>query len=242
MARVVLRNLNTGVLVEATVGIVDGRAAVEGDHVVSGVPGTGAPVGTAYLDPGGSVLGRVLPTGRPVDLVKVGEGSALEVSVLDVTSPHAFVRAADLGVDPAVTPARANSDGALLARLEAVRRAAGALVGLSSPAIPRLVLVAPSPDREADLSGWATSMGRMHHAFPITGALCTAAAAHIPGTVVNEAAAPAGGRLRIRHPKGVVDVTADVAADGPEVVVRSVGVVRTARRLMTGEAHVVVPG
>jgi 2-methylaconitate cis-trans-isomerase PrpF len=239
-AGVVLRNLNTGVLIAATVGIVAGRAAVEGDHVVAGVPGSGAPVGTAYLDPGGSVLGRVLPTGRPVDWIGVGDNRQIEVSVVDVTSPHAFVRAADIGVDAAIAPARANSDHELLARLEAVRRAAGALVGLSSPAIPRLVIVAPSPDGEADLDGRATSMGRMHHALPMTGALCMAAAAHIPGSVVHEAAASATGRLRIRHPKGVVDLTADVAADGPEVVVRSVGVVRTARRLMTGEAHIVV--
>jgi 2-methylaconitate cis-trans-isomerase PrpF len=241
-ARVVLRNLNTGVLVEATVGIVAGRAAVEGDHAVAGVPGTGAPVRTAYLDPGGSVLGRVLPTGRPVDLVEVGDGPALELSLVDVTSPHAFVRAEDLGLDPLPVPARANADDALLARLETVRRAAGAMVGLSSPAIPRLVIVAPSADGEADLEGRATSMGRMHHALPMTGALCMAAAAHIPGSIVHRVATPAAGCLRIRHPKGVVDLTADVAADGDEIVVRSVGVVRTARRLMTGEAHVVVPG
>jgi 2-methylaconitate cis-trans-isomerase PrpF len=165
----------------------------------------------------------------------------MEVSVVDVASPHAFVRAADVDVDPGITSARANSDEAFLARLEAVRRAAGALVGLSSPAIPRLVIVAPPADSEADLYARATSMGRMHHALPMTGALCAAAAASIPGTVVHQAAAPTGGRLRIRHPKGVVEVTADVAANGPEVEVRSVGVVRTARRLMTGEAHVVVP-
>jgi hypothetical protein len=174
-------------------------------------------------------------------VVGLDGGREVELSLVDVTSPHAFVRAADIGVDGEVEPARVNADGELLARLEAVRRAAGALAGLASPAIPRLVIVAPSLDGAADLDGRATSMGRMHHAFPMTGALCTAAAAHIPGTVVHQTVGAACGRLRIRHPKGIVDLTADVAVDGPDIVVRSVGAVRTARRLMTGEAHVVVP-
>jgi 2-methylaconitate cis-trans-isomerase PrpF len=238
---VTLRNLNTGVLVEAVVQVVDGRSAVEGDQVVAGVPGSGAPVSTAYLDPGGSVLGRVLPTGRPADTVEL-DGGTVEVSLVDVTSPHVFVRAADLGVDPALVPAEANADVELLRRLEDVRRAAGCLVGLDSPAVPRLVLVAPSPDDGADLDGRATSMGRVHHAFPMTGALCTAAAARIPGTVVHDVATLSTGPLRLRHPKGVVELTADVAVDGSNAAVRSVGVVRTARRLMTGEAHIVDRG
>lgn len=236
---VTLRNLNTGVRVVATLGVVDGRAAIEGDQTVAGVPGTGAPVRTAYLEPGGSVLGRVLPTGSPTDPLTLDDGTTIEASLVDVTSPHAYVRAADVGFDVTGAPADANADAGLLARLEAIRAAVGRLVGLDSPAIPRLALVAPPADDGADLDARATSMGRVHHAFPITGALCTAAAAQIPGTVVHDVAAPGAGRLRLRHAKGVVDLSAEVSGDGPDVVVASVGVTRTARRLMTGAAHIV---
>ena len=100
---------------------------------------------------------------------------------------------------------------------------------------------APPPIRIPAEFAAAQSAEPRPFTFPMTGALCTAAAAHIPGTVVHETVGAASGGLRIRHPKGIVELAADVAADVPEVVVRSVGVVRTARRLMTGEAHVVVP-
>ncbi|MDH4076009.1 MAG: hypothetical protein OEW29_08735, partial [Acidimicrobiia bacterium] len=59
-----LRNLNTGVVIRATIPLTaDGRAAWDGDTVIDGVPGTGAPIVTDYLDPGGSVTGKLFPTG-----------------------------------------------------------------------------------------------------------------------------------------------------------------------------------
>ncbi|MGI9612975.1 MAG: PrpF domain-containing protein [Acidimicrobiales bacterium] len=226
-ATVTLRNLNTGVRVRSTVPLHDGRAAVEGDTSVAGVPGTGPAIVTDYLDPGGSVLGSVLPTGKAQELIELPDGSAIEASIIDVTSPHAFVRQADVDLDD-------------LARLEAIRAACGEAVGLDSLAVPRLVIVDPPADAAADIECRATSMQRVHHAMPMTGALCTAAAAGLDGTIPNETASGpdvAPGKLRLRHPKGVVELRAEVI--GSEV--RSVGVTRTARRLFRGHAFVVIP-
>ena len=239
-AQVKLRNLNTNVRIDATVPLADGRAAVEGEHVVAGVPGTGAPITTDYLEPGGSVLGRALPTGNPIDRITTLDGEALDVSIVDVTSPHAFVRACDLGLDVNISPATANTDDALLEGLEHVRRAAGALAGLDSPAIPRLALVAPPDSTGADLDARAMSMQRMHHAFPMTGALCAAGAARIPGTIVAQSAVSPEGPVLLRHAKGVIEIDAVVRSGGDGPHVASVSVVRTARRLMTGQAHVVL--
>ncbi len=224
-----LRNLNTGVRVRAVVPLVGGRCAVEGALAIAGVPGTGPAITTDYLDPGGSVLGSVLPTGNAVDRITFGRSDSIDVSIVDVTSPHAFVRGTDVDLGD-------------LARLELIRTACGAAVGLESPAIPRLIIVTPSKDDDADIQAQAVSMQRIHHAFPMTGALCLAAAARIEGTIANEAAsrrpvisAP-GVTIRLRHPKGVIELRADV--DGDEV--RSVGVTRTARRLLRGDAFVVL--
>jgi 2-methylaconitate cis-trans-isomerase PrpF len=67
--------------------------------------------------------------------------------------------------------------------------------------------------------------------------------AHQPGPAARTHPARSGpgpGPLRIRQPKGVVVVTDDVGGGGaPEV--RSVGMVRTARRLMAGTAWVRQP-
>ncbi len=226
-AIVILRNLNTGVRVRSTVPLNDGRAAVEGEVSVAGVAGTGPAITTDYLDPGGSVLGSVLPTGRAQDRIGLEDGTEIEASIVDVTSPHAFVRSTDLDL----------SD---LDRLETIRATCGEAVGINSLAIPRLVIVDPSSDSGADIEARATSMQRIHHAFPMTGALCTAAAVGLAGTIPNEVMqGPGVGQrsLRLRHPKGVVEVRADVR--GNEV--RSVGVTRTARRLFRGDAFVVMP-
>lgn len=226
-ATVTLRNLNTGVRVRSTVPLHEGRAAVEGDASVAGVPGTGAPVVTDYLDPGGSVLGSVLPTGQACDRVALNDGTEIEASIVDVTSPHAFVRGADVDLHD-------------LDQLELIRAACGETVGLDSLAIPRLVIVDSPTDGHADIECRATSMQRLHHAIPMTGALCTAAAVGLDGTIPNDAATePAGSNrtLRLRHPKGVVELRAEVS--GNEVL--SVGVTRTARRLLRGDAFVVMP-
>ena len=50
-----------------------------------------------------------------------------------------------------------------------------------------------------------------------------------------------GSAIRIRHPRGVVVLTADVDSAASPPRVRSVGAVRTARRLMAGTAYVRSP-
>ena len=254
-----LRNENTGVRIVARVPVRDGRACVDGDLYVPGVPHPGAPISTEYLDPAGSVLGAVLPTGSPCDRVSTPYGT-LAVSLVDVTHPYAFVRAADLGLDLLeATPAALNSDQALLAGLEQVRARCAVHLGITgdmraaterSPVVPRLILVQTPDDTEggpgqaADLLALATSMGSVHHALPMTGALCAAAAAALRGTIPNLVRAQAfrgDGAIRIRHPKGVVMMTADVDPTSSPPTVYSVGVVRTARRLMTGTVHLRQP-
>jgi len=260
VTRLRLKNENTGVHVMATVPVQDGRARVDGDLRVPGVPHPGAPIVTSYLKPGGGVLGGTVPTGQLRDRVTLG-GDAIEVTILDVTHPCAFVRAGEMGLRLGeVSPASMNADPDTLRRLEDIRAACSVLLKAvptaadaagQAPAVPRLVIVdadrfpaAGGADRErADIRAIGLSMGKVHHALPMTAALCLAAAAAIPGTIPAQLAgsptvSAAGTEVRVRHPKGVVALMADVtgsAGAGPEV--RSVGVVRTARRLMAGSVY-----
>jgi 2-methylaconitate cis-trans-isomerase PrpF len=250
-----LRNENTGVRIVARVPVRDGRARVDGELCVPGVPHPGAPIRTDYLDPAGGVLGAALPTGAPCDRVSTPYGE-FSVSLVDVTSPYALIHAADLDLDLRhAQPPALNADPALLTRLERIRASCAVHLGRApdleaaterSTGIPRLVLVQEADARDdeagtpADLLALGVSMGKVHHALPMTGALCMAAAAALPGTIPNlvrGAAAGDGGAVRIRHPKGVVVMTAEVDLTTAPPAVRSVGAVRTARRLMTGTAH-----
>lgn len=251
-----LENGNTGGVVEQSVP-VDGAGAPRyaGDFAVDGVPGTGARIVSRFLDPGGSETSGVFPTGErtePLDVAGVGTVAA---SLVDVASPCVFVRATDLGLTAAEPPATIDADPDLVERLERVRAAACVRYGFVddpdraaevSPGIPKLAVVGERrpyptvgggevrPD-EYDLLARIMSMGKAHHAYAVTGAMCTAVAATLPGTVPAEFAGFEGrpAEVTIGHPKGTMTVGVDL--DGDDVVATTVD--RTARKLMTGELY-----
>lgn len=238
------RNRNTGVLVRMRVPVIDGLAAVDGEKRDSDVVAPGAPILTTYLDPGGSVLDGTLPTGSPTDRIAVDGLGTIEVSIVDVTSPVVFVAAADLGLRGDEDPHRINADPEALARVELVRGALARHVGLAgvgddpaevSPSQPKLAVCASGDD--GALLARIFSMGRMHHAFTMTGVMCAAAACALEGTIPRRTSpAPADGVVRVRHPRGVAQARIELDPDDPTEVA-SVGVERTARRIMVGEVY-----
>jgi 2-methylaconitate cis-trans-isomerase PrpF len=94
---------------------------------------------------------------------------------------------------------------------------------------------------EIDLLVRALSMGLLHHAMMGTAAVAIAAAAAVPGTLVNRAAG--GGErdsVRFGHPSGTLQVGAEATQeDGQWSVVRA-SMSRSARVLMEGRVR--VPG
>jgi 2-methylaconitate cis-trans-isomerase PrpF len=244
-----LYNTNTRKLVVARVPVIDGEAAVVGDFELPGVAGEGARIALDFLDPGGAVTGKLLPSGRPRDALEVPGAGQLEVSLVDATNPVVFVRAKDVGLLGTELPDAVDSDRGLLARLEAIRVSGARLMGLrESPALPKVAVVAPPvafrtldsrlfQASEADVSARVISMGKCHRAFALTAAMCLAVAARIEGTVVQEALAPAAGPhpdIRLAHPSGVLPINAGVERKGELWQARQVTVYRTARRLMEG--------
>jgi len=92
-----------------------------------------------------------------------------------------------------------------------------------------------------DVVGRIMSMGRLHRSYALTGAICTAVAAQVEGTLVHAAArpGPAGERtVRIGHPAGIIEVGAKVLRRDGTWTAEKVVTRRTARRLMEGMALV----
>ena len=252
-----IHNTNTQKVIHAHVPVESGQAAVRGDFALDGVPGTGARIALDFLDPGGAVTGRLLPTGRAQDLLEVPGLGPVSASLVDATNPMVFVRAKDLGLDGTERPEDLDGRPGLPARLEAIRAAAAVRMGLArtpeeasrtSTAVPKIAIVAPpaayrtlagaTVESDAvDLVARIVSMGKVHRAFALTGAMCLAVAARIPGTLPHEAGALAGaaGDVRIGHPSGVLPIASAIAPgrDGAPVA-QTVTVYRTARRLMEG--------
>lgn len=249
-------NRNTSKLVHASVPVRAGAATVDGDLAVAGINRTGAAIVNEYRSPASAVFPALYPTGSATDRWDVHGVGTVEVSVVDVSHPYLFVQAAAFGLSGIESPAELNQDPSLLERLERLRATATVSLGLASslaeatanvPAVPRIALVAP-PRAYVSTSGAAVaagevdivvrmvSMGRVHHACPVTGVGCLAAACMLPGTVpagVVRSPRP-GQEVRLGHPKGVSSASARIAVDEAGPVVQSVTLVRTARRLMDG--------
>jgi 2-methylaconitate cis-trans-isomerase PrpF len=88
---------------------------------------------------------------------------------------------------------------------------------------------------EVDVVVRFISDGQPHRAIPLTGALCTAAAAKLRGSIVHARLAEqpvAKGMVTIAHPSGRIQVDADMDKETNQL--SSASVFRTARRIMDG--------
>ena len=256
-------NTNTKKIVHSTFGVIDGRAATDGDMAIPGVAGTGAPVRLDFLTPGGATTGSLLPTGNVVDELTVPDVGAIQVSMVDAANACVFVRAADLGLTGRELPDALDQNTELLTKLQKIRRAASVAMGIARDedeartinGVPIIGFVSPPMDAptlsgnpisaaQVDLTVRFLSNGQPHRALPLTASLCTGVAARIAGTVVNQAMGPgAGASVRIGMPSGILTVDADVGrgVDGAWVA-HSGAFYRTARRLFDGRVYYPVAG
>ncbi|KAL7947299.1 PrpF protein [Trichoderma barbatum] len=214
-----------------------------GDYAMDGVPGTQSPITLSFVDPAGAKTGRALPTGNPVDELRLPDGSCVKASLVDVSNPGVFITTASLGIDDAtaanLTPALVEADSALKARLEQVRQAGASAMGLDPKieSVPKVVMLLPAGARKSaqiDIQCLAMSMGQAHKAAPLTLSLCLGAASQIDGTIAAELM---GGEKKqvvtIGHPSGVVDVGTTMRNGKIE----EAKLLRTARVLMKGDVY-----
>lgn len=255
-----IHNTNTGTVFVSKVQVRNGRARVQGDCAIAGVPGTGAEILMDYTDTLGAKTGRLLPTGRAIDSLALQDGRRVEVSIVDAATPCVFIAASSLGLTGSELPPDISADRALIEAIGELQSKAGERIGLYKhwqdvhlPGLPLAVLVAPPADY-TDTNGQAVSagdcdlrarlvfLGKCHDSMAGTGSMCTAAASRVPGSLVSAAVGERAGTdtLRIGHPLGVmtVKVVARPGATPADTRFDALGLQRTARRLMAGTVYV----
>ena len=255
LTQVRIYNTNTHKRIVADVPVDAEGVQEEGNLAIAGVPGTGARQVLWFEQPAGTNGRGLLPTGQALDVVSTAAGP-VRATFVDASNPVIFAAAEDLGlagteVDPLDGwPAKARR------ALEEVRGFAAAALGFAvdpgaaaavSRNIPKVGMVLHPADYKdiygssiaadaQDITARILSMGTLHQAFALTGAMALAAATTVPGSVAWMAAGKAQrAALRIGHPSGVMQVRLRYDDQGQLV---ALGVERTARRLIEGTALV----
>ncbi|HEX9076358.1 MAG TPA: PrpF domain-containing protein, partial [Anaerolineae bacterium] len=216
-----------------------------------------------FSDSAGGVTGRLLPTGNVRDTLDVLGVGRIDVSIVDAGNPCVFTRAEDMGIRGTESADEIDADRELGERIERIRGGVAARLGFvqdwrdaakQSPYVPFIVMVSPPAEYRAvgsgrivaadqvDLVARLVFMLKMHKTYPVSGTVCTGAAARIPGTLVHAVTRPEAqdrSLLLIGHPAGVIDIQALVEKQGETYKLTRASVGRTARRIMEG--YVLVP-
>lgn len=247
-------NTNTNKVIIEHVRVKDGHACMYGEEEIQGVPGTGSRIDEYFMDPAGAVTGTLFPTGNKKDILDVPDYGKAEVTVIDSGNAAVFIKASDLGIRGCEL-VELNQCKEVMEHIERIRGIAAEKLGfvenwqearVKSTAAPEAVIVSASQDY-ADLDGKnvkgegmdicvrSISVGQVHKAYPITGAVATGSAAKIHGTIVNDLLKYKDFEtLKLGHSSGIMSIR--VNGEGEHV--ESVGVVRTARRIMDGYVYI----
>jgi 4-oxalomesaconate tautomerase len=232
-APVRIHMVNSGSVATARFPGADGVVDYDGDVAIAGVPGTAAAVVLDFAGTEGSATGALLPTGYVTDVL-----NGITVTCIDNGMPVVVVAAAALGRTGYETVAELEADSGLGHRVQALRLAAGALMGLgdvSATSVPKVSLIAPPADGGTVCTRTFIPV-RVHDSIGVLGAISVATALLLDGAAGADLAAVKPGQTRfdIEHPTGHLEVEAEVdTTSQPPTVIRS-GVVRTARKLFDG--------
>lgn len=229
-------NVNTRSRIDVTVQTPGRIVTYDGETGIDGVAGTAAAIRLNFLDAWGAVTGSVFPTGRRIDII-----DGVEVTCIDAAMPLVILRARDLGLTGREAPAQLDADLPLLARIEAIRRAAGEAMGLgdvSTSVVPKPVIASDGDDVHSVTSRYFTPR-RCHASHAVTGAIGVATAFALPGTVISGAANQPGTRgISVLHPQGRIDVEVSIEGSGSDARIQRAALVRTARKILQGELHI----
>ncbi|WP_066074606.1 2-methylaconitate cis-trans isomerase PrpF family protein [Neobacillus soli] len=258
VTRVRIYNTNTKRIIVAEIPVANGQIKYEGEYKIDGVPGTSPKIMLNFNDSGGAFTGNTLPTSNVVDTIRLPNGQEFHVTIVDSVNPVVFVKASEVGAAGIELPNELNKNNHLLNLLEKIRIEAGIISGIlkkgenitpASHALPKIAFVTQPMDysntnneyiqkENIDITSRYISMGTLHRAYAVSGAIALATACQIPGTIPNKIVSSLGNVIRIGHPSGIIYTEATVQKEGNNWNVSRAAIGRTARRIMDGYAYV----
>ena len=233
-----IKSVNTGARIEAIVETPNGAVNYEGDASINGVPGTAAPVILNFLDVIGSKTGALLPTGSAINDI-----DGFKLTCIDVAMPMVIGLASEFGITGYESRDELDGNESLFEKIEAVRLKAAELMGMgdvSKSVVPKFALLA-KPREGGSIAARYFMPWSTHPSFAVTGSICTGSCLLAPGTVAGELIDQNPGetsKITIEHPSGMIDVVFDSEIVNGDFQLNSAGVLRTARKLFSGNIHI----
>lgn len=234
--RVRIRNTNTDTFVEAIIQTPGGRVQYDGAFVLDGVAGSAAPIRLVFAN-AAKASNRLFPTGNVVDVI-----DGTETTLVNGAIPVMVVRARDIGLDGAGSPAELDGLLRVRERIEQLRLGAGLLMGLgdvSGSVVPKVAIVSP-PRNGGTLTVRYLTPIVTHTAMAVTGAVTLTRALMVPRTLPAQEASIRLPSVMLEHPAGnmPLQIERDGTSDLDPASAR-IALVRTARRIFDG--HIYVP-
>ena len=198
-------NNNTQQILVETVHVTpDGKFCEDGDYRIDGVRGTASPIQMTFIKPGGSITGRLFPSGAKQEMLTMNSAHTptrfiVRVSLVDAANPFVLV---DSSTMPAAYLGSEPTSPLSLAIIEEIRVAGAVRFGLARDTAtagrvrgtPKIVLLYPGGRKvdtegrvdEVDIEVLPFSLGQPHPSLQLTGAVCLGTALSIPGTVARD--------------------------------------------------------
>ena len=253
--RIWQRNIEKTII--ARVPVINGEVQETGDFELDGVAFPAAEIQIDFIQPVDPDE-AVFPTGNLIDELDVPGVGTFKTTMINAGIPTLFLNAEDLSYTGTELQDAINTDQTALDMFETLRAYGALKMGLIKTIgeaarrqhTPKIAYVAGPQsyiassgkaihESDIDLNVRALSMGKLHHAMMGTAAVAIAAAAAIPGTLVNTAAD--GGKREsvvFGHPSGSLKVGSQVSQHNDTWQINKISMSRSARVLMEGRVCV----
>ena len=258
LADVYVYNTNIKKKLHMQVPVIDGKARVSGDYAMPGVIQTGAMMRVSIVTPGGEMTGKQMLLGNTTEITTPTR--TYTVTFSDLINPFIYLSGEDVGLNGNESHKAVADSPAVIDELNLIRDKMAVVAGMAvdeqdahqnKPNVPKIAVIAPAQDyvttggeqirkEDVDILIKAVSMWKLHRTCPASGLYKLASITLLEGTVANRLAGFAPGTkekmVRIGHPEGIVEVKVQLTEDGQGV--HSVGMERTARKIMKGELFI----